>query len=88
MKFWIGGSANLANMSVIWAQLYIKGKCHGVHAYLVPLRDANTHKFLPGVTVGDCGTKNGLNSIDNGFILFDKVRIPVINQLNKISGVD
>jgi len=39
MKFWIGGSAKTSNMSVIWAQLYIGNTCHGVHAFIVPLRD-------------------------------------------------
>lgn len=61
MKFWIGAAANVANIAVVWAQLYIDGKCHGVHVYLVPLRDNKTHNPLPGVTLGDCGPKNGLN---------------------------
>lgn len=88
MKFWIGGAAETANNSVVWAQLYINGKNHGVHAYVVPIRDPLTHKLLPGVLVGDCGPKSGLNGIDNGFLLFDKVRIPAANQLDRISGVD
>jgi acyl-CoA oxidase len=88
MKFWIGGSANLANMSVIWAQLYIDGKCYGVHAYIVPVRNTSTHDLLPGVLIGDCGPKTGMHGIDNGFLLFDKVKIPKENQLNRLSGVD
>lgn len=88
MKFWIGAAAEIANMSVIWAQLYIDGKCYGVHAYIVPIRDKKTHKLLPGVLIGDCGPKNGVNQIDNGFMLFDNVRIPWENQLDRISGVD
>lgn len=88
MKFWIGAAADLANMSVIWAQLFIDGVCYGVHSYIVPLRDRKTHKLLPGVLVGDCGPKNGNNQIDNGFILFDNVRIPFDNQLDRLSGVN
>ena len=88
MKFWIGGAANVSTMSVVWAQLYINGKCYGVHTYVVPLRDNDTRNLLPGITVGDCGPKNGLNGVDNGFILFDRVRIPKRNQLDRISGVD
>jgi acyl-CoA oxidase len=88
MKFWIGAAAELANMSIIWAQLYIDGKCYGVHAYIVPIRDKITHKLLPGVLIGDCGPKNGNNPIDNGFMLFDNVRIPFENQLDRISGVN
>jgi acyl-CoA oxidase len=37
--------------------------------------------------IGDCGPKNGNNQIDNGFMLFDHVRIPFENQLDRISGV-
>ena len=88
MKFWIGAAAEVANMSVIWAQLFIGKKCYGIHAFIVPLRDKKTHKLFPGVLVGDCGPKNGNNEIDNGFILLDKVRIPVENLLNRISGID
>lgn len=88
MKFWIGGAAKSANMCVIWAQLYIGEVCHGVHAFVVPIRDNTTHKVLPGITIGDCGPKQGLNGVDNGFIIFDKFRIPVDNLLNKISGID
>lgn len=88
MKFWIGGVGKMSNMSAIWAQLYIKGKCFGVHAFVVPIRDYQTHEVFPGITIGDCGPKNGLNAVDNGFILFDDYRIPVDNLLNRISGVN
>ncbi len=88
MKFWIGGAAKTATKSVIWAQLYIDGKNNGVHAFVVPLRDPQTYKLLPGVLIGDCGPKAGLNGVDNGFIFFDNVRISKDNILDKISGVD
>jgi acyl-CoA oxidase len=38
--------------------------------------------------IGDCGPKAGLNGVDNGFMLFDKVRIPKDNLLDRISGID
>lgn len=76
MKFWIGGAANLANISTVWAQLYVGDKCHGVHAFVVPIRDKNTHRPIPGITIGDCGPKMGLDAIDNGFIMFRNVRVP------------
>jgi len=88
MKFWIGAAAKTATSSVIWAQLYIENKCHGVHAFVVPLRDRKTLKTLPGVLIGDCGHKSGLNGVDNGFLLFEHVRIPKDNLLDRISGVD
>lgn len=88
MKYWIGGSAKTSNMCAVWAQLYVRGKCHGVHAIIVPLRDDKTHKILPGITIGDCGPKFGLNGIDNGFIEFNRFRVPVENLLNKVSGIN
>ena len=88
MKFWIGGAAKTSNMCMVWTQLYIDGKCYGVHAVVVPLRDEHTHKVLPGITIGDCGPKFGLNAVDNGFILFNKLRVPVGNLMNKVSGIN
>ena len=69
------------------AQLILDGKNHGPHAFIVPIRDLKTHKPLPGVTVGDVGPKFGLNTLDNGFVLFDNVRIPHDNMLAKYSHV-
>ncbi len=42
---------------------------------------------LSGVTLGDCGKKEGLDGIDNGFIIFNHLRIPKANLLNKFSDV-
>lgn len=71
MKFWIGGAAKTATMGVIFAQLIVKGEMYGPHAFIVPLRDKNTHLPLKGITLGDCGAKGGFHGIDNGFIIFD-----------------
>ena len=75
-------------MSVIWAQLLIDGVEYGPQPFIVPLRDPKTHMVYPGVTIGDCGFKNGANNIDNGYILFDNYRIPKDYGLDRISGVD
>lgn len=88
MKFWIGGAAKTSNSSVIWAQLVTNGEDHGPHAFIVPLRDRKNHLPLPGITIGDCGKKEGQDGIDNGFIMFDNVRIPKDNMLNRLSDVD
>jgi len=76
MKFWIGSLGNAANMAVVWANLILDGKSYGIHAFITPIRCSKTHKLFPGVLVGDCGPKTGLNAIDNGFIIFDNYRIP------------
>jgi alkylation response protein AidB-like acyl-CoA dehydrogenase len=70
------------------AQLVLDGKSYGPHVFVVPIRDLKTHEPLPGVTVGDVGPKFGLNTLDNGFVLFDHVRIPHENMLAKYAHVD
>lgn len=43
------------------------------------LRSLEDHSPLPNIIVGDIGTKMGngaYNSMDNGFLMFDQVRIP------------
>ena len=42
---------------------------------------------MAGITVGDIGTKLGYNSIDNGFLRLDNVRIPRENMLMGYSQV-
>jgi acyl-CoA oxidase len=88
MKFWIGGAAKTSNICCLFAQLIVNGKKYGPHAFIVPLRDRRTHQPLPGIIIGDCGKKEGLDGIDNGFILFDNVRIPKLNFLNRLSDID
>jgi len=87
MKFWIGATADLANMTVLWAQLIIGETNYGPHVFLVPIRDLRDHAVLPGVIIGDCGYKNGNNGIDNGFLIFKNYRIPRDNLLDKFSQV-
>mmetsp|Transcript_8903 Transcript_8903/g.6663 ORF Transcript_8903/g.6663 Transcript_8903/m.6663 type:complete len:102 (+) Transcript_8903:591-896(+) len=87
MKFWIGGAAKTSNTSVIFAQLFVDGVCYGPHAFVVQIRDRDTHIPLNGVIVGDCGKKEGLDGVDNGFIIFNNFRIPKANLLNRFSDV-
>jgi acyl-CoA oxidase len=53
---------------------------------LVPIRDADGND-LPGVTTSDCEYKGGLPGVDNGRIVFDHVRVPRVNLLNKYGDV-
>lgn len=87
MKFWIGATADLANMTVCWAQLIIGETNYGPHVFLVPIRDLRDHSVLPGVVIGDCGYKNGNNGIDNGFLIFKNYRISRDSLLDKFSQV-
>jgi hypothetical protein len=47
--------------------------------FIVQLRSLDDHLPLPGITIGDIGMKFGngaYNSMDNGVLKFDHVRIP------------
>jgi acyl-CoA oxidase len=85
-KDYIGNAALHGRMAVVFAQLYTQGSSQGVHAFLVPLRD-ESGRTLPGVQIEDCGWKEGLNGVDNGRILFDHVRVPRENLLNRFGDV-
>jgi acyl-CoA oxidase len=85
-KDYIGGAANTARVAAVFAQLITQGKTHGVHCFVVPIRDDDGND-LPGVTTSDCQYKGGLPGVDNGRIQFDKVRIPRENLLNKYADV-
>ncbi|XP_047985323.1 probable peroxisomal acyl-coenzyme A oxidase 1 [Leguminivora glycinivorella] len=86
-KWWPGGLAHTANYCIVVAQLYTKGQCHGIHPFIVQLRDEETHMPLPGIKVGEIGAKLGMNGTNNGFLGFDKVRIPREHMLMKNAKV-
>ena len=86
-KDYIGNAARDGRMAVVFAQLIAGGEPRGVHALLVPLRDADG-ETLDGVRIEDCGPKLGLNGVDNGRIWFDQVRVPRENLLDRYATVD
>ena len=85
-KDYLGNAANDGRAAVVFAQLITKGVTHGVHAFYVPIRDADG-EFLPGIGGEDDGLKGGLNGIDNGRLHFTEVRIPRTDLLNKYGDV-
>jgi acyl-CoA oxidase len=85
-KDYIGNAARDGRLAVVFAQLVTGGASHGVHALLVPIRD-DSGAALPGVTISDCGRKGGLNGVDNGRLVFDSVRVPRENLLDRYGDV-
>ncbi|KAM9988650.1 hypothetical protein ACTFIZ_003784 [Dictyostelium cf. discoideum] len=93
-KFWIGGLGKLATHTIVFAQLLIpsaqsgKLKNYGPHPFILQVRSLHDHTPLPGITVGDIGPKLGFNSIDNGFLRLDHVRIARENMLSRFFRVN
>jgi acyl-CoA oxidase len=86
-KDYIGNAARDGRVAAVFAQLIIADESQGVHALLVPIRDEDGAPCA-GVTIEDCGRKGGLNGVDNGRLMFDHVRIPRENLLNRYGSVD
>ncbi len=86
-KEYIGNAAVHAKAATVFAQLVTDGESHGVHAFVVPLRDDKGNS-LKGIRIEDNGRKLGLNGVDNGRIWFDNVIVPRDNLLDKFGSVD
>ncbi|OIW10848.1 hypothetical protein TanjilG_27794 [Lupinus angustifolius] len=89
-KWWPGGLGKIATHALAHARLIIDDKDYGVHGFLVQLRSLDDHLTLPGITIGDIGMKYGsgaYNTMDNGSLIFDHVRIPRNQMLMRLSQV-
>ncbi|GAM18567.1 hypothetical protein SAMD00019534_017420 [Acytostelium subglobosum LB1] len=87
-KMWIGNAGVHGTMATVFANLVVNGENHGLHPFLVQIRDPKTNATMPGVTAADNGPKMGLNGVDNGRLWFNKVRIPYDNLLDRFGGVN
>jgi len=94
IKWWIGNAAEDGRWATVFARLKVPAPDgsgtlddHGVHAFIVPLRD-ESGKTLSGIEIRDCGYKVGLNGVDNGAIRFTNVRVPRDNLLDRFASVD
>ncbi|OXU31199.1 hypothetical protein TSAR_015946 [Trichomalopsis sarcophagae] len=87
-KCWVGGLGKSATHAIVYAQLITPDNVnHGLHPFVVKIREPETMLPVKGVTVGDLGEKIALNGVDNGFVMFDHYYIPRNSLLNKQADV-
>jgi acyl-CoA oxidase len=92
-KWWPGALGRTATHAIVVAQSLApddKGKCvsQGPHQFVCRIRDQKTHQPLNHIVIGDIGPKYGYASMDNGYMLFDHLRLPHSALLCKYSRVD
>ncbi|ELK14837.1 Acyl-coenzyme A oxidase-like protein [Pteropus alecto] len=85
VKMYIGNAMH-GNYAAVFAQLIVDGRSQGPHCFIVPVRD-ESGSLYPGVTAIDMMYKEGLHGVDNGILIFDKVRIPRDNLLDKFGSL-
>jgi acyl-CoA oxidase len=66
--------------AIVFARLITRNVDHGVHSFIVPLRNKETHTLLPGITIN--------NYIDYTTAHFHHICIPRENLLNRYSDVE
>ncbi len=86
-KVWIGSAGKTATHAVVYAQLIVDKKNHGLNAFIVQLRDRHSGCTLPGITCGDMGAKMGRNALDNGIVWFSNVQVPRASLLSRYTQV-
>lgn len=86
-KCWVS-NGKITTHIVLYAQLITTGNInHGLHAFVVEIRNPFTLLPYPGIIIADLGEKIGLESLDNGLIIFNNYRIPKDNLLNRLADV-
>lgn len=88
-KAYIGNAARDGRFAAVFTQLFTPGveESHGVHCILVRIREDDGGP-VKGVRLGDHGYKGGLKGVDNGTLMFENVRVPRENLLNRFGDVD
>jgi alkylation response protein AidB-like acyl-CoA dehydrogenase len=83
-KNWIS-QGFVADKAVVVADLFVDGKSHGPHAFVMDLRVDG--KVVEGVTLEDMGRKTVGNDLDNAAIHFDHIKVPKSALLNRYADI-
>jgi acyl-CoA oxidase len=86
-KVWISQGL-VATRAVVIADLIVRGKSHGPHAFLVSMRKQRNGPLNANIKVGDMGDKTTGNDLDNAWIEFQGVKLTYSSLLDKHDGID
>lgn len=86
-KNWISQGLT-ADSAVVVANLIVKGKACGPHAFLMDIRKTRGGELVEGVTAEDMGDKTIGNDLDNARISFSNVEVPRSGLLDRYSAVE
>lgn len=75
------------SMAVVFARLVSAGQDHGVHAFVVKLRD-QAGEWLPGVVIGPSHRMTALHGLDYGTLCFDHLIAPKNSLLSRYVKLD
>ena len=84
-KWWPGSLGRTATHAVVIARLITRGKDFGPHPFCVELRSPTTHQPVRGVETWDIGPKMGYNTMDNGAMRLNNLRVPRDARLQPVS---
>jgi acyl-CoA oxidase len=85
LKWWPTGMYACTH-AIVFANLVLRGVEHGIHGFLVQLRDEHG-KPMKGVEVGEIGPKIAAGHTNIGFARFTKIRVPRFNMFQKLFKV-
>ena len=86
-KWWPGGLGNVSTHAVIYAHLITEGPDHGVDGFIVQLLSLDNHLPLSGITIGMKFGNGAYNTVDNGVLRYNHVRIPRNQMLICVSQI-
>jgi acyl-CoA oxidase len=72
----------VAQYAVVFAQAIVDSKSKGVFPFLIEIKDKD-YNWKSGIEGGDIGPKIGFHTNENGFLLFNNVRIPTEALITK-----
>ncbi|KAK0407614.1 hypothetical protein QR680_003492 [Steinernema hermaphroditum] len=84
IKCWSANLATSATHALVFGQLIVNRVCHGLHAFVIQVRNLHTMEPLPGITIGSVGEIVGSwNGVSTGWMEFRNFRTSVNAMLDR-----